>query len=433
MVQKNDFKLIKCGNLIDCTGNAPVKNGAILLEGSKIKSIGHESNVIPPEGANIKVYDYSKYTVMPGMVDCHTHNNGFGDGRLGEELNLLADEILTLQSIRNLRASLFSGVTTIRENGPKNFTLINLKKASNDYMVLTPRMLICGRPLSIIGGHMGYFGSEVTGIDEVRAETRNLIKQGADYIKITATGGSTQTSFRYRHSFNLDELNAITSEARKFGKLTATHCVSTQGIVNSIKSDVDMIIHCMFNEPDGSNKFRPEIVDDLFNKGTYINPTLHVVRATIWDLLNIKERIGLTGSQEKLLDDRKRDFDIHLNNCKKMIDNGLKFITGSDSSWSSYQSGNTVYETECLNMAGLSNMASLLSVTKEAAKSLDIDDLVGTLEIGKEADLLVLNSNPLEDISNLWDVKDVFLAGRYIDRGSEKSLKSVRQLRPSLN
>ena len=116
-----------------------------------------------------------------------------------------------------------------------------------------------------------------------------------------------------------------------------------------------------------------------------------------------------------------------------MIDNGLKFITGSDSSWSSYQSGNTVYETECLNMAGLSNMASLLSVTKEAAKSLDIDDLVGTLEIGKEADLLVLNSNPLEDISNLWDVKDVFLAGRYIDRGSEKSLKSVRQLRPSLN
>ena len=110
MVRKIDFKLIKCGNLIDCTGNTPVKNGAILLEGSKIRSIGHESEVIPPDGANIKVYDYSKYSVMPGMIDCHTHNNGFGYGRLGEELNLLADEILTLQSVRNLRASLFSGV-----------------------------------------------------------------------------------------------------------------------------------------------------------------------------------------------------------------------------------------------------------------------------------------------------------------------------------
>ena len=433
MVRKIDFKLIKCGNLIDCTGNNPVKNGAILLEGSKIRSIGHESEVIPPDGANIKVYDYSKYSVMPGMIDCHTHNNGFGDGRLGEELNLLADEILTLQSVRNLRASLFSGVTTIRENGPKNFTLINLKKASNDNIVLTPRMLICGRPLSIIGGHMGYFGSEVTGIDEVRSETRNLIKQGADYIKITATGGSTQTSFPYRHSFNIDELNAITSEAHKFGKLTATHCVSTQGIINSIESDVDMIIHCMFKEPDGSNKFRPKVVDDLFNKGIYINPTLHVVRATIWGLLNKKEQIGLTDTEEILLDDRKRDFDIHLKNCAKMIDNGLKLITGSDSSWSSYQSGNTVYEIECLNLAGFSNMKSLLSVTKEAAKSLDIDDFVGTLEVGKEADLLVLNGNPLEDINNLWNVKDVFLAGNYIDRGSDKSLKSVRQLRPSLN
>ena len=108
-------------------------------------------------------------------------------------------------------------------------------------------------------------------------------------------------------------------------------------------------------------------------------------------------------------------------------------LSDFDTSYDTTKSLLTVYETEWLILAGLSNMASLLSVTKEAAKSLDIDDLVGTIEIGKEADLLVLNSNPLEDISNLWDVKDVFLAGRYIDRGSEKSLKSIRQLRPSLN
>ncbi len=433
MGYKNVFKLIKCSDLIDGTGKRPIKDGAILLDGSKIKSIGKESEVVPPEGAKVELYDYSNYTIMPGMIDCHTHNNGFGDGRLGEELNLLADEILTLQSVRNLRASLFSGVTTIRENGPKNFTLINLKKASDDKLVLTPRMLICGRPLSIIGGHMGYFGSEVTGIDEVKAETRNLIKLGADYIKISATGGSTQTSFPYRHSFNMDELIAITEEAQKFGKLTATHCVSSQGIVNSIQADVDMIIHCMFKEPDGSNKYRPEVVDDLFQKGIYINPTLHVVRSTIWRLLHKKEEIGLTDHEETLLDSRQRDFEIHLKNCTKMIDNGLKLITGSDSSWSSYQSGNTVYETECLNIAGLSNMDSLLSVTKEAAKSLGVYDIVGTLESGKEADLLVLNKNPLDDINNLWDVKDVFLGGMLVNRGSEKSLKSIRQRRPSLN
>jgi len=429
----NDFILIKCSKLIDCTGKSPIENAAILIEGSKIKALGHESKVVIPEGAKIHSYDYPESTIMPGMIDCHTHNNGFGDGRLGDELNLLPDEILTLQSIRNLRASLFSGVTTIRENGPKNSTLIKLKEASDSKIVLTPRMLICGRALSIIGGHMGYFGSEVTGLDQARSETRNLIKQGADYIKITATGGSTKTSFPFRHSFNLDELNAITSEAHKFGKLTATHCVSTQGVINSIKSNVDMIIHCIFKEPDGSDKFRPEVVEQLFNKEIYINPTLHVKRASIWDLLHRKEKIGLTKSEEILLDKNKKDFDTHLQNCAKMIDSGLKLITGSDSSWSSYQSGNTVFEIECLQMAGFSNMKSILSVTREAAKSLDIDDIVGTLEVGKEADLLVLNNNPLENINNLWDVKDVFLGGKHIDRGSDKSLNSVKQLRPILN
>ena len=171
---------------------------------------------------------------MPGLVDCHTHHNGFGDGRRADSLATLSDELLTLQSAHNAMRSLFTGVTTIRENGSKNATTLRLRDAINQGITIGPRMVLCGRAIAIIGGHMGYFGGEATGPVEVRAMTRQLFKEGADYIKITATGGTTKTSFPMRPSFNVDELKAITDEAHKFGKLTATHCTSTQGIINSL-------------------------------------------------------------------------------------------------------------------------------------------------------------------------------------------------------
>ena len=117
---------------------------------------------------------------------------------------------------------------------------------------------------------MGYFGSEVTGPTEVRAVTRQLIKEGADYIKITATGGTTRTSFPLLPSFNVEELRAASDEAHKFGKLTATHCVSAQGIVNSLDADVDMIIHCGFKDADGTDNFQEELAERLGNKGALL-------------------------------------------------------------------------------------------------------------------------------------------------------------------
>ena len=119
---------------------------------------------------------------------------------------------------------------------------------------------------------MSYFGSEVTGPNEARAMTRQLIKEGADYIKITATGGTTLTSYRLRPSFDVDELRAITEEAHKFGKLTAAHCVSTQGIVNSLDAGVDMIIHCVFKESDGADVFREDLAERIGKQGAYVNP-----------------------------------------------------------------------------------------------------------------------------------------------------------------
>ena len=430
--QGDSFKLIKAGRLIDSRGGPPIENGAVLVQGSKIRDAGPAKQVAPPEGAKVEVFDYPGKTVMPGMVDCHTHHNGFGDGRHGDDLVTLPDEVLTLQSARNARTSLFTGITSIRENGPKNVTMFRLRDAINQGIVIGPRMVLCGRPITIIGGHMGYFGSEVTGPTEARAMTRQLIKEGADYIKITATGGSTMTSFPMLPSFNVDELRAITDEAHKFGKLTATHCTSTQGIVNSLDAEVDMIIHCNFRDADGTYNFRQDVAERMGEQGVYVNPTLHVGRSTFWELQRKEQSQELPADQRYSLDDSLRGFETRIEHCGRMMEMGLKVITGSDSSWGSYQLGNAVYETECLVMAGYSPMQGVLSVTSEAARALDIDNEVGTLEPGKEADIIVVDGNPAERITDLWNVEEVFLAGQRIDRGSAESVAATRQMPPDV-
>ena len=424
------YKLIRGGRVLDGRGGPPVERGAVLVEGSTVRAVGPEAQVTAPEGAPVEVLDYPQSTVMPGMVDCHTHHNGFGDGRVGDDLAKLPDEVLTLQSARNARMALFSGVTSIRENGPRNFTMFRLRDAIMDGTVVGPRMVLCGRPVSIIGGHMGYFGSEVTGPVEARSMTRQLIKEGADYIKITATGGSTRTSFPLLPSFDVDELRAITDEAHTLGKLTAAHCVSTQGTINCLDADVDMIIHCIFNEPDGEPRFRQDVAERIAWQGAFVNPTLHVGRASIWALQHKKERQGLAPEEQGRLDESSRTFETRLEHCRRLIDIGVKVVTGSDSSWGDYKLGNTAYETECLVMAGMSPTDGVVSVTAASAASLGIADRVGTLEPGKEADIIVVDGNPAENIGDLWNVTEVFLGGRRIDRGSLESRAATKQHAP---
>ena len=421
------YTLLTADRVIDARGGPPIPNGAVLTQGSEIINVGPANEIRAPEGAPVTHHDYPGATILPGMVDCHTHNNGFGDGRNGQDLAALDDEILTVQAASNARRSLFSGVTTIRENGPKNTTMFRLRDAVNEGLTLGPRMVLCGRPISIIGGHMGYFGGEVTGENDCRAIARQLIKEGADYLKITATGGSTPSSFPLRPAFNVDELRAITDEAHKFGKLTATHSTATQGVINSLDANVDMIIHCVYKEADDTDNFRVDVAERIGEQGAYVNPTLHVGRSKIWSLTQQERETGITDHELVELDSAKRELESRLDHNRRMIEMGVKVITGSDSSWGDYQLGNTVYETELLVDAGYSHMQGVLSVTKWASEALGVDDIVGTLEPGKQADILVVNGDPSTNVNDLWDVADVYFRGEKLDRGSEESLKVARQ------
>ena len=430
MEPESDFKILRAKRLIDGNGGPSLNNQSVLIKDSEIVGVGDTQDIKAPDGSSVEVLDFGDKTIMPGMVDAHTHHVGFGDGRVGDEVASYPDEVLTIQAAKNARRALLSGVTTIRENGPKNVTSLRLRDAINEGLTIGPRMHLCGRPVSIIGGHMGYFGTTPTGPNQCREAVRQLIKEGADYIKITATGGSTQTSLPLRPSFNLDELRSITDEAQKFGKLTAAHCSSTQGIANSLDAGVDMIIHCIFQEPDGSNNFREDIAEQIVAQQAYVNPTLHVFRSSIWKLMLKHEDQGLSTAEQIELDEMRRGFDERLEHCARLLKMGAKVITGSDSSWGNYLLGNTPYETECLVMAGMSDSNAVHSVTNDSAKSLNMDDLVGSIEPGKQADIIVIDGDPTKKITTLWNVSEVFLGGDKIERGSDESLSAVRQHRP---
>ena len=408
-----NFTLLKAARLIDTAREAVQEQAAILLEGDTVRQVGTSETVHAPEGAPVREIDYGDATILPGLVDSHVHLNGIGDGRAGDELATLPDEVLTVQAAENARRHLYSGVTTLRDCGAKNRTTFLLREAVEMGIVPAPRLILAGRPVAIIGGHLSYFGTTATGIDECRAAVRQLIKEGADFIKITATGGSTRTSHPLRPSFNVEELSAICEEAHRFGKHAAAHCVSSQGMVNSLDAGIDTIIHGVHKDPDGADTYRPDIAERIAEQGVFVNPTLGQGVARIRML---EDMDTLNADQQAELDTFRQNSDARMDHFARMRDAGVIMAAGSDSAWSYYPMGDYQTDIEAHAMAGMSNMEAIVSATRDAARSCCVDSLVGTLEPGKQADVLVVDGNPLDDLSALRQIADVFLEGSRIDR-----------------
>ena len=413
MPESPDFTILKAARLVDGNGGPIAEQAAVMLHGDTISQIGTQETVQAPEGASVREVDYGDATILPGLVDSHVHLIGIGDGRAGDELVTLPDEVLTVQAAQNVRRHLYSGVTTVRDCGAKNRTTFLLRDAVEMGIVPSPRLVLAGRPVAIIGGHLSYFGIQATGEDECRAAVRQLIKEGADFIKITATGGSTRTSFSLRPSFNVDELSAICEEAHKFGKHAAAHCASSQGMVNVLAAGIDTIIHGVHKEADGSDVYRPEITEKIAEQGVYVNPTLGGGVTRIRMLENTPD---LSPSQQADLDNMRQASEIRMENVARMVDAGVVMSAGSDTAWGFYQMGDFQTEIEAHAMAGMTNMQAIVSATRDAARSCWIDDSVGTLEPGKQGDVLVVDGNPNDDINALRNVADVYLAGNLVDR-----------------
>jgi imidazolonepropionase-like amidohydrolase len=412
------FTLLSAARLLDGDGATALTDAALLIQADRVVALGRRSEVGAPAGSSVSRVDYGDATILPGLVDAHTHLVAPGDGTRGDDVAKEDDDILLLQAAKNARTLLHSGVTTLRENGAKGRVAFSLRAGIRRRLAPGPRMVICGRPITITGGHMGYFGSEADGETAVRAEVRKLLKEGADYIKIVATGGSTRTSDPNRASYTVPELVAMTDEAHRHGTLTAAHCTSAQGVQNCLDAGVDMIIHCVFHEPDGTYRYRPDLVERLAAAKAWVNPTLYVMKAGIERLREAREREGaLTAELVQHLDLQRRALDTRVEAVGRMARAGVRMTAGSDSPWGWYAPGEFVHEIDMLAQAGLSYGDAIVAATTGAAESIGVGGVSGRLAPGRQADVLVVRGDPVREIGALWRVLDVWQAGRRIDRG----------------
>ena len=413
--QKPPFQLIKGRYVIDGKGGAPIENGAVLLEGSKIQLVGPQNTVSAPEGAPVEVHEFADGAILPGLVDVHTHLNYPGDGTHTNDVMEESDDILLMQSIVNAQSYLNLGVTTIRDNGAKNHTTLSLKEGIRRNLAVGPRLVLCANPLTITGGHMWQMGAEADGIDGVIKGVRKLIKMGADYIKVAVTGGTTLGSYPNLPAYNLDELRAIVWEAHKFQRLVAAHAHATEGIINAVEAGIDMIIHCTWREPDFSSKYRPDIAEKIAEAGSWVNPTLYQTVGVRRDLLLKKaETEGLTPEEQVALDRLQLIYPQRLEQTRQMIEAGVKYVTGTDCGWGEVPFDRIFKEMELFVEAGMNPMQSILTVTKDAAESVGLGELIGTLESGKEADVAVFQGEPHRDVNDIAKVAAVFQAGKRV-------------------
>ncbi|MCX8277796.1 MAG: amidohydrolase family protein [Dehalococcoidia bacterium] len=413
----NDYTLIKAARFFDGTGTAPISGQAVLLNAGKITAIGPVGELKAPDGSNFTVKDYGDSTILPGLIDGHTHMMAPGDGTHGDITGNEQDDVLLMRALHNARTFLHAGVTTARENGAKNKVGFSLKDGINMGLSEGPEMIISGRPITITGGHFWYCGSEADGVEGVRAEVRKLVTEGADFIKIMATGGSTWSSNPLQPSYTVEEMAVIVEEAHQFGKLTAAHCASMQGIKNALDAGVDMIIHCVFEDETGMYEFNEPLAEQLAAAKAWVNPTLHVVQSGI----DLTERIGydrgwLTNEEQVSIDSSKKSLETRVESVNKLINMGVRMIAGSDSPWGAYPPGEFIKEMVALTKAGLTNTEALVTGLSHAAESIAVGHQAGTLAENRPGDVLVVGGDPTSDLNALWDIKDVYKTGIRISR-----------------
>jgi imidazolonepropionase-like amidohydrolase len=403
---------LRAGRLVDGLGGPSISDGAVLTDGPRIVEVGPAATVPCPE--LVERLEFPDLTLMPGLVDCHVHINNRGDGNPIEGRAPEDDDLRLIQSAANAQIALTAGITTLRECGAARRTIFSIKEALRRGIITGPRMSVAGRPVTITGGHAWPSGGEADGVDGVRQAVRQLCKEGADWIKIMATGGGTPGTQPYRASFTVEELTAAVDQAHALNRLTGAHAGSIEGIERAIAAGIDMLIHCSFYDPQGRFCFRPDIAREIADRGIWVNPTLHIRRVRVWRLQALSQERQLTSVEADELATQQQFYEQRSEYFRGLMDAGVRQVAGSDSGYSYFRVGDFADEVEAMASEGMGPAAAIRAATLDSAESIGLAHEVGSLEVGKQADLLLTAGDPTQDIGALKRVGAVFLAGQQV-------------------
>ena len=381
---------ISNGSILDGTGAAP-RRGTVIIDDDRISAILGEADPIPAVDRTI---DAGGATVMPGLIDCHDHqtyHNTFGP--LPIQWRLPRDQLI-IRSVIAAVDALRHGVTTIRELGAPGATNLSMKKARDNGEIVGPRMLTCGNPLAMTGGHAYEICVEVHGPDGLREAARQQLKDGADFVKVMASheqpmpGGGEQTV----GNFTLDELRAAADEAHTAGVKICMHVCGTEALERALDAGVDSIEHGIY--------INRELAQRIKEQNVYYNPTLGIYRANT-DPHWLRGMLKAAFCKELVA--------THRRNFQDVMDLDLRWTVGTDAIVPMAD------EMDHRVQEGVDPMAVLCAATRTNAELMGLDHDLGTLEVGKLADVILVDGDPLADMQALLKVKTIIQGGVVFD------------------
>jgi imidazolonepropionase-like amidohydrolase len=399
---------IRAGRLIDGAGGL-LENVVVLVKGERISKVTNprDAGILP----DTEVIDATDLTIMPGMVDAHVHVRGDGEqedfaayksGAVTESIGSLA-----LKAFANARRNLMAGFTTIRDVGCFAYVDVALRDAIDSGRLEGPRMKVSGEALAATGGHLdrrnGLAAHVSTGPvtnladspDEGRKAARYQVAMGADLIKIAVTQSEhvRKRGGVYAPELTFDTIAAICEVGRQTGRKVAAHCHGGEGVRDAIEAGVYTLEHGRF--------ISDELLEMMVERGVYLVPTL-----------SPDGRVIERGQKEMGYDDAmwawcQRSADAAYESVLRAHRMGVKVVAGSDAIMPFVRHGESAYELELLVRAGLTPMEAIIAATSIAAEALDMAEEIGTIEAGKFADFVIVDGDPLEDITILQDQKRI--------------------------
>ncbi len=403
--------VIRPGHLLDVKTGNTLSGQAIVIEDDKIVSVGPAADAKLAPGT--ETIDLPSATVLPGLIDAHTHltvdTNQIGYQALGISVPRAA-----LTGAKNARITLEAGFTTVRNVGASGYSDVALRDAINAGDVAGPRMLVSGPALGITGGHCDenllpfefHYQAEgvADGIEAVQHKVREVIKYGADLIKICATGGVMSKGDDPNASqYTQEEMRAIVAEAHRLGRKVAAHAHGAEGVRWASIAGVDSVEHGHLMDDDS--------IATLKKNGTYIVPTLYLMD---WNRENLSKR----NAPDYMVKKMQLVSAAGENNLKRAFAAGLKVGFGTDAAV--YPHGLNAHEFAVYVRLGMTPLQAIQTSTINDADLLGWSNKIGTLEAGKWADMIAVDGDPLKDVTTLEHVKFVMKGGEVIRNDYQK-------------
>lgn len=399
--------IIKNVMVFDGSGSVPWGPATVIVEGDRISKLGPLDELELPEevGTGWWVIDGQGKLLMPGLVDCHVHITGSCDP---DEVKALKELVphAAIRSTINARDTLEAGFTAVRDAGGGNLIDVALKQAINEGLVPGPRLQVACRGLSITGGHgdsrngwppeIEFKGRYVVDSpDEARRAAREQLRDGADHIKLHATGGvMSEGDLPTARGLTVEEMRAAIEEAHNVGKKTMAHAQGSTGIKNAILAGISSIEHGFY--------LTDEIIELMLKKDVFLVATLCAVH-------HIVEK-GVEGGIPKYGVEKAREAkQAHLDSFLKAYKAGVKIAMGTDAATPFNCHGNNAQELELMVNAGMKPRDALVSATARGAELMGWGDRMGQVKLGFWADLILVDGNPLEDVKVLQDKRNIKL------------------------